>query len=187
MKKVRSLTWRRRRFLGAGAAVALSGTFSLTHSALASTASDQERILSFHNLHTGESLTRPYRIGDRYISSSLAEIDHLLRDFRTGDVKSMDPALLDLLYDLRSLVESSGPFHVISGYRSPKTNETLAQKSNGIAKKSLHMKGMAIDVRLPGTALSQLRRAAIGLKAGGVGYYQKSDFVHLDTGRVRFW
>lgn len=187
MKNVGSLTWHRRRFLGAGAAMVLSGTFGVSRSTLASTAPDQERILSFHNLHTGESLTRPYRVGDRYISGSLAEIDHLLRDFRTGDVKSMDPALLDLLYDLRSLVENAGPFHVISGYRSPKTNQSLAQKSNGIAKKSLHMKGMAIDVRLPGTPLPQLRKAALSLKGGGVGYYQKSDFVHLDTGRVRFW
>jgi uncharacterized protein YcbK (DUF882 family) len=148
--------WPRRRLLGAGAALALAGG---PLKAMAATSHRQERSLSFHNLHTGESLARPYRVGDTYISSSLAEFDRLLRDFRTGE----------------------------SGYRSPKTNAQLASKSGGVAKKSLHMKGMAIDVRLPHQDLDKLRQAAIGLRLGGVGYYPGSDFVHLDTGRVRFW
>jgi uncharacterized protein YcbK (DUF882 family) len=155
--------------------------------AMAATSHRQERSLSFHNLHTGESLARPYRVGDTYISSSLAEFDRLLRDFRTGEVKPIDPALLDFLHDLRIAIGGDQPFHVISGYRSPKTNAQLASKSGGVAKKSLHMKGMAIDVRLPHQDLDKLRQAAIGLRLGGVGYYPGSDFVHLDTGRVRFW
>lgn len=176
--------WPRRRFLGAGAAVALSGG---PFQALAATSQPQERSLSFYNLHTGESLARPYRVGDTYIPSALTEFDRLLRDFRTDEVKEIDRALLDFLHDLRLSIGSSQPFHVISGYRSPKTNAQLASKSGGVAKKSFHMKGMAIDIRLPRQDLGELRQAAIGLRRGGVGYYPGSDFVHLDTGRVRFW
>ena len=176
--------WTRRGLIGTGAALALTGG---PLKALAATPRPHERTLGFHNLHTGESVTRPYRVGDRYISSSLAEIDRVLRDFRTGEVKPIDPALLDFLHDLRHVMGSDQPFHVISGYRSPKTNAKLASKSGGVAKKSLHMRGMAIDVRLPHQDLTKVRQAAIALELGGVGYYPGSDFVHLDTGRVRFW
>jgi uncharacterized protein YcbK (DUF882 family) len=142
-------------------------------------------------LLTGLSLTLcglpTYWAEGNYITPALKDIDHVLRDFRTGDVARIDPRLLDLLHLLRSRLESTEPFHVISGYRSPKTNGTLAQQSSGVAKKSLHMKGMAADVRLPGRVLSDLKGVAVSLKLGGVGYYPKSDFIHVDVGRVRYW
>jgi len=177
-------SWPRRRFLQAGVALALGGSSS---GALAATSSSQEWTLSFYNLHTGESFDRPYRVGNAYISPALADIDRLLRDFRTNEVQSIDPSLLDLLFHLRTVMDSDRPFQVISGYRSPKTNAMLANASGGVAKKSYHMKGMAVDVRLPGRDLGKLREAAINLKVGGVGFYPKSDFIHLDTGRVRYW
>ena len=174
----------RRSVLLVGAAVALGG---LPLRAYAKAEPLGRRTIAFHNLHTGERLRTTYWADGRYLSPALKDIDFVLRDFRTGDVASIDPRLLDLLHLLRSRMESSEPFHVISGYRSPKTNAKLAQQSGGVAKKSLHMRGMAADVRLPGRALSDLRRAAVSLKLGGVGYYPKSDFVHVDIGRVRYW
>lgn len=145
------------------------------------------RALAFYNLHTGESLATTYWENGRYLPEALAEIDVVLRDFRTGEVQPIDPDLLDLLSSLRETIGSREAFAVISGYRSPKTNAALAAASGGVAKKSLHMQGMAIDVRLPGYELSRLRDAAIALQRGGVGFYPGSDFVHLDTGRVRHW
>lgn len=146
-----------------------------------------ERALAFHNLHTGESLKTVYWADGAFVPESLHEIDNILRDHRTGDVARMDPALMDLLHTLRGKVDSHAPFQVISGYRSPKTNAQLHRKSNGVAKRSLHMQGRAIDVYLPDRDLKVLRKAALAMKAGGVGYYPKSGFLHVDTGRVRFW
>lgn len=174
----------RRRFLSLCAGAAAGLVIAPAHAALNR---HGERALSFHNLHTGEHLTRTYWEGGRYLPESLAEINHLLRDYRTGDVHPMDPGLLDVLHRLQQKVGSHKPFEIISGYRSPKTNKMLRAGSNGVAKKSLHMQGRAIDIRLPGQDLAHLRKAALGLKAGGVGYYPKSNFLHLDTGRVRFW
>ena len=185
MKKPGKQTlWPRRRFILAGAALAVCGA---PIKSWASTPRQPERVLGFYNLHTGESLDQPYRVGDTYLPSALADIDWLLRDFRTDDVRRIDPGLLDFLYELRRVMKCDEPFHVISGYRSPKTNAMLAKASGGVAKKSFHMKGMAIDVRLPGRNLTKLRQAAVNLRRGGVGFYPGSDFVHLDTGRVRFW
>ena len=174
----------RRSVLIVGAAFALGG---LPLRANAKVEPEKQRTIAFHNLHTGEHLRTTYWAEGRYIAPALKDIDFVLRDFRTGDVASVDLRLLDLLHLLRNRMESSEPFHVISGYRSPKTNATLAQQSGGVAKKSLHMKGMAADVRLPGRALSDLKHAAVSLKLGGVGYYPKSDFIHMDVGRVRYW
>jgi uncharacterized protein YcbK (DUF882 family) len=123
----------------------------------------------------------------RLVPDALAAIDYHLRDFRTGDVRPIDAGLLDLLHRLSSVMDYQEPIHVISGYRSPKTNAMLAKRSNGVAKKSYHLRGMAIDIRLPERGLAELRRAAQGLALGGVGYYPKSDFVHVDTGPVRTW
>jgi uncharacterized protein YcbK (DUF882 family) len=178
------LSRQRRQILLFGAALGLG---ALPLSSLAHAAVSGERRLSFYNLHTGESLATTYWADGRYIPSSAAEIDFIFRDFRTGDVKNIDFRLLDLLHDLRRTMESDEAFHVISGFRSPKTNKMLTQKSNAVAKKSLHMLGMAADVRLPGRALDDLRQAALSLKLGGVGYYPKSNFIHVDVGRVRFW
>ena len=147
----------------------------------------EPRMLSMHNLHTGEKLTRTYWADGEYLAEPLADIDHLLRDHRSNQKHPMDPELLDLLHRLQQTVGSTRHFEIISGYRSPKTNAKLRGKSRGVAKKSLHMQGKAIDIRLPGQDLARLRQAALSLKAGGVGYYPKSDFIHVDTGRVRFW
>jgi uncharacterized protein YcbK (DUF882 family) len=117
----------------------------------------------------------------------MTAVNRALRDFRTGDIHPIAPGLLDLLSRLHEKLGSHEPFQVISGYRSPRTNATLHQHSSGVASRSLHMQGMAIDIRLEGTALSNLRGAALALKAGGVGYYPSSDFVHVDVGRVRRW
>jgi uncharacterized protein YcbK (DUF882 family) len=145
------------------------------------------RRLRFYHTHTSEQLDIVYAENGSYLPDALAEIDHLLRDFRSGDVHVIDPRLLDLLHAVREGVGSNGRYEVISGFRSPATNQLLRSRSQGVAQKSLHLQGMAIDVRLTGTETSRLRRAAIALAAGGVGYYPASDFVHLDTGRVRSW
>ncbi|MEQ9641169.1 MAG: DUF882 domain-containing protein [Alphaproteobacteria bacterium] len=145
------------------------------------------RALSFHNLHTNENLAVTYYADGRYDRHALTKIDVILRDHRTGDVQPIDPKLIELLFDLRHQMGSDAPFHIISGYRSPRTNGKLASKSKGVAKKSLHMRGLAIDVRLPDRRLKDVRKTAIAMRRGGVGYYGKSGFVHLDTGRVRYW
>jgi uncharacterized protein YcbK (DUF882 family) len=147
----------------------------------------ETRSLSFYHTHTGRELTIAYKKGDQYIQDALRRINAFLYDFRTGDITEIDPALLDLIYDVRASLDSDGTYEVISAYRSPKTNSMLRKKSNGVARKSQHLLGKAIDVRLRGVDTADLRKAALAQKRGGVGYYQKSDFVHIDTGRVRFW
>ena len=146
-----------------------------------------QRFLAFFNTHTFERLASLYWSAGEYKPTALERINHILRDFRTGESKSIDTGLLDLLYALRLKLKTEQPFHVISGYRSPATNTALREKGRGVAKNSLHMLGKAIDIRLPGIPLPDLRKAALDLKAGGVGYYSKSDFVHVDVGRVRCW
>lgn len=146
-----------------------------------------ERRLRFHNLHTGESLNVAYWVQGDYVPESLAEINHVLRDYRNDQVAAIDPQLLDLLNRVDLALGASQPFQVISGYRSPATNHLLAERSSGVAKHSLHMEGKAIDIRVPGVALADLRKTGLTLQAGGVGYYPTSDFVHLDVGRVRTW
>jgi uncharacterized protein YcbK (DUF882 family) len=146
-----------------------------------------ERALAFYNLHTGESLKTVYWAEGRPVPGALAEIDRLLRDFRTSEVRAIDVGLLDLLHRVRTSLGSQEPFHVISGYRSPGTNAKLASHSSNVARRSLHVLGEAIDVRLPGRQLRDLHKAAVAQKAGGVGFYPQSDFVHIDVGRVRYW
>ena len=150
-------------------------------------ASVANRALSFSHTHTGERLTVEYFSRGTYLQDALATVNHFLRDFRTGDVHDIDARLLDLLHGLKGLTGSTRPFQVISGYRSPATNEMLRHHSEGVAAGSLHMKGQAIDIRLADVPLAELRRAALEARVGGVGYYPASDFVHVDTGRVRFW
>ena len=145
------------------------------------------RKLDFHSLHTGEKLAATYWENGRYLADGLREIDHVLRDFRTGEVYPIDPALLDLLYRLRLAMDYERPIGVISGYRCPATNAMLAARSSGVAWNSFHLRGMAIDIRLQGRPLASVRDAAIVLGRGGVGYYPGSDFVHVDTGPVRRW
>ena len=172
----------RRRFVSALGASALTIAPVWVHAG-----SGPTRALRLDNLHTNEKLSVEYFAAGRYLPDALSAVNHLLRDFRTGDVGTIDPALLDLLHGLAAKVGSQRAFHVISGYRSPATNETLRQRSNGVASSSLHLRGQAIDIRLAGVPLATLRDAARSLRSGGVGYYAASDFVHLDTGRVRSW
>ena len=146
--------------------------------------------MSFFHTHTGERLRIAYCCEGQYQPDALKQIDRLLRDFRMDEVKPIDPKLLDLLHELASTLETNQPYHVISGYRSSKTNTMLRERGGahtGVASKSLHMVGKAIDIRIPGVNLDHLRGAARSLKLGGVGYYPSSNFVHVDTGRVRFW
>ena len=146
-----------------------------------------DRILSFYNTHTHERLTVIYKNGNRYKPEALKKISYILRDHRSGDIYPMDPKLMDFVYDLLTKVDNHGEVHIISGYRSPKTNTKLRQKSKGVARRSMHMKGRALDFRLPGTDTAVLRDTARAMKRGGVGYYRKSDFIQIDTGRVRNW
>lgn len=161
--------------------------FVLAAAPLTSVWATSERSLSLHNLHTGEQFNQPYWIGGDYLPDSLSAINKVLRDHRSGEVYPIDPALLDLLSALQSRVGSSGGYEVISGYRSPASNAMLGSKSSGVARRSQHMVGKAIDVRLPGTELMQLHGAAKAIKSGGVGLYTGSNFIHVDTGRVRYW
>ena len=146
-----------------------------------------ERTLAFHNTHTGENIKTVYWAEGNYIPEALAGINHILRDHRNNEIQDISPALLDLLYSVNSVIEARQPMHIISGYRSPATNAMLAARSGGVAKHSMHLEGKAIDIRMPGRELIQVRRAALRLQGGGVGYYPGSDFVHVDVGRVRQW
>ena len=146
-----------------------------------------DRSLSLYNLHTGESLKTVYWSRGKYISEALADINYILRDHRTGEIESIDKRLLDLLYAICKRLRNQNSFKIISGYRSPSTNALLCKTSSGVAKGSLHQQGKAVDIRLPGCQLSSLRDTAIALKGGGVGFYPKSNFVHVDVGRVRYW
>jgi len=145
------------------------------------------RALRLDNLHTNETLSVEYFAAGRYLPDALSAVNHVLRDFRTDDVGDIDPALLDLLHGLAATVGSRQAFQVISGYRSPATNERLRQRSSGVASGSLHLLGQAIDIRLADVPLTTLRDAALLMRSGGVGYYAASGFVHVDTGRVRSW
>ncbi|TFW31438.1 DUF882 domain-containing protein [Massilia horti] len=146
-----------------------------------------ERSLRLYNTHTGESLSSVFWAEGQFIPEALQDINKLLRDHRNNQVTRMDPQLLVLLDRVSAQFGDQHVLHVISGYRSPETNEMLHEHTGGVAKHSLHMEGKAIDVRLPGTALANLHKAAMAARGGGVGYYPDSRFVHLDTGRVRYW
>jgi uncharacterized protein YcbK (DUF882 family) len=185
----------RRTFLGFGAAavatalvpsrVFASAIPTAGHASLAT-----ERGLSFFHTHTGERLSTAYCAGGDYLTPALKDINVLLRDFRVNQVKPIDPALLDLLFELNGALGTDQPFHVISGYRTPETNAMLQERGgthSGVATHSLHIEGKAIDIRVPGIRLEHLRDSAKSLKIGGVGFYPGSNFVHVDTGRVRYW
>jgi uncharacterized protein YcbK (DUF882 family) len=166
--------------LGAGAA-AFGG--ALAAPALAAA----PRSLSLVNLHTGEALKAVYFEAGRYVPDALSALNKVLRDHRTGEVHDMAPGLLDLVANLTSTLGTRETVQVISGYRSPHTNAALRKASTGVATRSLHMTGEAMDIRIAGVDLTRLRDAAIGLQKGGVGFYPGSNFVHVDIGRVRRW
>ncbi len=167
--------------MGLGAAVA---PLVLPRAASALPASRQ---LAFYHIHTGETLTAAYFDNGQYQPDALAALAKLMRDWRTDTVHGIDPAIYDQLFALQAKVETPGAFHIICGYRSPATNAMLSERSDGVAKHSLHMDGKALDLNLPGKDLAQLHAAALSLGAGGVGFYPASDFIHMDTGRVRTW
>ena len=145
------------------------------------------RELEFINLHTDETVRCCYWKNGNYLADGLNKINVILRDHRANEIHSIDRSLLNLLHALREAVGSESPFQVISAYRSSATNEKLRKSDSGVAKKSLHMQGKAIDIRLPDINLTELRDTAISFQAGGVGYYEKSDFLHIDIGRTRAW
>lgn len=175
----------RRRFLSLASAALAAPMLLLPRRSPASAA--QPRSLAFDHTHTGERLSITYALGDHYFPDALRALNHFLRDFRTGATHAIDPRLLDQLRLLRQVTRSEAPFQVISAYRSAATNEMLRSRNRGIASRSLHLQGQAIDVRLADVALGDLRDAALSLRAGGVGYYRGPDFIHIDTGRVRRW
>ena len=190
----RPKTFSRRRILATGGALAgATAAFGISSRMFAAPATgvagdtDNVRRLTFKNLHTPEELEVVYRRGDEYLPAALAQIEVILRDYRTGDRHPMDPHLLDVLYEVAQSIRVEPVFTVISGYRSPQTNAMLHERSAGVASHSLHMEGRAIDVRLTHVDCADLADKALQMQRGGVGYYRQSDFVHLDTGRVRTW
>lgn len=174
----------RRRLIASAAAAA---TVLLVRPSLAAVAISEPRRLRLQNLHTGETVATEYWADGQYIPGGLHDIAKILRDHRSGETHAIDPSLLDLLHKVQDALGTTSAFHVISGYRSPASNAKLAAASTGVAKRSLHMDGKAVDIRIPGVALTNLHKAAKALRGGGVGYYAASDFVHMDVGRVRYW
>jgi len=177
----------RRCFLKLGAAAALAYAVPRPCFAITGEALLLDRSLNLYNTHTQEHQKAVYWTRGEYVPTALADINHILRDHRTDEVKPIDTSLLDLLFAIRMKLPFPYPFHVISGYRSPKTNAMLRKRGKGVGKKSLHIEGKAIDIRLPGHRLSLLRRVAVELKGGGVGYYLRPNFIHIDVGRIRYW
>ena len=178
----------RRQLLKAGLFVSLVCLNPLPAWARYDLQGSQERSLSLLNTHTGERLNKVvYWDQGRYLSDALSHISYVLRDHRTDEVHSIDPITLDLLAAISRKVDAKHSFEIVSGYRSPRTNQALRSHSRSVAKNSYHMQGKAVDLRLPGVPLKVVRKAALDLHMGGVGYYPKSDFVHIDTGRVRRW
>ena len=175
----------RRSFLKSS--VVLASAIGLPALAKAAQPAPAERTLRLYNTHTGESLRSVFWAEGQFIPDALKDINKLLRDHRNDKIAEMDPKLILLLNDVSGKFGDGQTLHIISGYRSPESNAKLAAASNGVAKHSMHMDGKAIDIRLPGKDLAQLHKAAMSMKAGGVGYYPDSQFVHMDTGRVRYW
>ena len=165
----------------------VSGGLLVSPSELFSYRLPVDRVIRLYNTHTGEHLKATYWAKDHFVKSELDNLNNFLRDFRTGDVKKFDVKLFDLLYALQLIRDTNRPFQVLSGYRSPKTNNMLRKKSEGVAKNSFHLKAQAIDINLPGTELGDLKKLAHFLRRGGVGYYPKSGFMHIDTGPIRYW
>ncbi len=143
--------------------------------------------IAFRHAHTGESFSGVYRVGDKYLPEAFERLNYVLRDFRTEEVFPMDPHVIDILSIIHRKTGANVPFQALSGYRSPKTNAMLGKRTRGVASNSFHMYGQAIDVRIPEYSTRKLRNAAKSLEAGGVGYYPRSNFVHVDTGSVRTW
>ncbi len=180
----------RRFFLRRSAQLALVGATLPMALRPARAAMADARSLMLDHTHTRERIDLVYAMGEQYVPQALGSLNHFLRDHYSGEVGQMDPELFDLLHGIRRALASQTQlsYQIISGYRGPITNERLrTTRGGGVAKHSLHLEGKAIDIRLPGVPLAELRDAALSLQAGGVGYYPRDQFVHVDTGRVRHW
>lgn len=174
----------RRRFLTL-ASIAVASTIAAP--AIAAPRVPRRRSIAFHHLHTGEKVDLVYWADGRYERGAMRHIAWVLRDYRNNAVHPIDPRLLDLLAVMRNQLRTTAPFMVISAYRSPATNAMLAATTEGVATNSLHLDGQAIDIRVPDRHLTAVHKVAMSMRAGGVGYYPSSDFIHVNTGKVRYW
>nr|WP_321465398.1 DUF882 domain-containing protein [uncultured Desulfobulbus sp.] len=166
---------------------ALAGLATLSIADICSAKVAKKRSISLYHVRAQKELTVRYGTGNSYDPRALAQINAFLRDYQTGQIHRMDPKLLDILWVVQQEMGTKGPYKVVSAFRSPQTNRKLARTKSGVAGHSLHMQGKAIDISLPGVSLSHIRQCAMNMQTGGVGYYPKSDFVHLDTGIYRTW
>lgn len=146
-----------------------------------------ERSLKLYNIHTGEQINVPFCIEGQYLSEGIQALDILLRDHRSDQSCAIHYALYEKMHYLQQLFSSQEPLYIISGYRSPRSNESLSSHSNAVAENSLHMQGKAVDIRIPGVSHRHLHKAALAMQSGGVGYYPKDGFIHIDIGRTRQW
>ena len=181
------LLWTRRSLLGLAAGAVLVSPFTASRAQSLLQGTPGNRSLNFVHTHTGEQLSVSYWCDGAFQSDCLEPLNHFLRDFRTNEVVSMDAGLLDILYELQVLADREATYEVISAYRSPQTNALLRKSSSEVAQKSLHMEGKAIDIRITGFSTKKLQQLALANQRGGVGFYARSDFMHVDTGRVRSW
>lgn len=172
------------KFSIAGMALAASGALSILPASARQTIGHE---VSIRNAHTGERYRGVYRIGSYYVPSAFRKINRVMRDHRTGDIYPIDPELIDTVARIQRDCRCGDSIDILSGYRSPKTNNMLRRNTGGVARNSYHMKGQAADIRVPGSSTKKVRNAARALRVGGVGYYPNSGFVHVDTGKVRTW
>ncbi|WON78219.1 YcbK family protein [Serratia sp. UGAL515B_01] len=179
------IDFHRRKWLTLGSAV--MGIALLPRPSLASLSTARPRILVLNNLNTGESIKAEFFDGRGYNREELARLNYLFRDYRANKTKTIDPRLFEHLYRLQGLLGTTKPVQLISGYRSIDTNNEMREHKRGVAKKSYHTKGQAMDFHIEGIQLNNIRKAALKMRAGGVGYYPRSNFVHIDTGPVRTW
>jgi len=177
----------RRGLLAAFAATAVTAAPTFANAAGFLRGGGDIRRIRMYSGRTGERLDMVYWIDGKYIKDALKEVNHFMRDWRTGDVISMDTRTIDIMAAAHNLMDANEPYMLLSGYRSPKTNQMLRSRSRGVARNSLHLKGQAADLRLSSRTVSQMARAAIACNAGGVGKYSRSNFVHMDCGQVRSW
>ncbi len=172
--------------IGSAGLIASMIPFVSARSAAAATNNGTWKI-AFRHAHTGESFSGVYRVGDKYLPEAFERINYVLRDFRTKEVFPMDPHVIDILSLIHKKLDANDPYSILSAYRSPKTNAMLGGRTRGVASNSFHMYGQATDIRISGFSSKKIRNIAQSLKAGGVGYYPRSGFVHVDTGAVRTW
>ncbi|QBF31861.1 DUF882 domain-containing protein [Thalassococcus sp. S3] len=187
MKETGSTGLSRRALLGAFAATAVAAAPTFANAAGFLRGAGDIRRIRMYSGRTGERIDMIYWIEGKYIKDAVREVNHFMRDWRTDDVKSMDLRMVDIMAAAHNLMDANEPYMLLSGYRSPRTNAMLRRRSGGVAKNSLHLKGQAADLRLTSRSVSQMARAAAACRAGGVGKYSRSNFVHMDCGAVRSW